>query len=192
VTFLKILNKKKDLYNLLDDETKNMLEYFMMTEGISDIREAIRLLLRKGYDYWLLEKKYSKDLIESGKIWDQSYFNLRASSGFVYYRLRLKDAIDEIKRLSITMSSLLADLESCYKEAKGLSINKKEVIDKIEKYRATIEDYLNRFIFSLREDVEDKSKNYIENEKEFINWIEENLKRYKELFLKKDIQRNLD
>ncbi len=166
----------------IDDETAKLIEYFMRTEKLDDINNTIIQLIKKGYSYWLLERKYGKNL-EEHKVWSKEYWNLKTSSGFVYYRLRLKDAIDEIKRLAITMSSLLADLEDCYKRS---GYTKKDYfVEKLRKYRITIEDYLNRFIFDLKKDIEQTSKNYVENEEEFIEWVEENLQRYKEEFLRK-------
>ncbi len=175
------LKKIKELK--LDNETANLVDYFMKSEKIEDINDAIVKLIKKGYSYWLLERKYGERLEENSKIWSKEYWNLKTSSGFVYYRLRLKDAVDEIKRLAITMSSLLADLEDCYQRS-GY-VGKEEFVERLRKYRITIEDYLNRFIFDLKKDIEQTSKNYVENEEEFVEWVEENLKRYKEEFLKK-------
>ncbi len=166
----------------LDNNALELVKYYMRAEKIDNIDLAISNLIKKGYEYWLLEKKYGSEAPKDPKVWSESYWNLRASSGFVYYRLRLKDAIEEIKRLSITMSSILADLRDCYERSdlKG----KKEFVKKLAEYKKTIEEYLNRFIFDLKKDVEDKAENYVDNEEEFIEWVENNIKRYKQMFLK--------
>jgi len=159
-----------------------LVKYYMTSEKINDLNVAVNELIKKGYSYWLLEKKYGKRGVEDPKVWSQSFWNIKASAGFVYYRLRLKDAVDEIKRLSITLSSLLADLKDCYERSDFK--DKEHFVEKLERYRVIIEDYLNRFVFDLKKDIEDASKNYVEDEEEFVEWIEENLKRYKDEFVK--------
>ena len=67
----------------------------------------------------------------------------------LYYRLRLKEVIDEMKPLVMTLSGVLSDLETCYgrclSEKSGLSGELK----KVEELREIVKDYLDRYLMAL-------------------------------------------
>ncbi|MMZ69675.1 hypothetical protein D1872_325570 [compost metagenome] len=48
----------------IDNDLERMLEYYTRSRKNLSVEEAVRELLRKGYNYWLLEKKYG-DRVDS-------------------------------------------------------------------------------------------------------------------------------
>ena len=75
---------------------------------------AVRDLLIKGYWYWLLEKKYGKERVGSREAWDKTYSCLKVESGYLYYRLRLSDVIEELRSLLFIFSGFLSASREAY------------------------------------------------------------------------------
>ncbi|MCE4617858.1 MAG: hypothetical protein F7C82_05775 [Desulfurococcales archaeon] len=155
----------------LDDDINNLLQYYMMSTKNEDLENTIKDLIRKGYNYWLLEKKYG-DKIDSLEVWDRNLQCMKIESGFLYYRMRVREVIEELKNAILILSGVLADLESCYKMCNARNID----IDKIRRYRGELSRYMNDYIKPLKEEV--NSNDDISVEKILEN-VEKILEMYK-------------
>lgn len=148
------------LYNDYMKSTKNM-----------DLESTIKDLIRKGYNYWLLEKKYG-DKIDSLEVWDRNLQCMKIESGFLYYRLRVREVIEELKNAILILSGVLADLESCYKTCNAKNID----VDKIRRYRSELSRYMIDYIKPLKEEIDSNVEISVE---QILENVEEILKIYK-------------
>ncbi len=152
----------------------------MYSEQVSDKPNAVRSLLVKGYWYWLLEKKYGKEGVDSREVWDKTYNCLKIESGYLYYRLRLSDIIEELRNLLFIFSGLLSDLSTCYNELKKRDPRTRIDEHKIEEYKDKLNKYMEEYVFSLRRELE--TRKYIEDEEKFLEELEGLIHRYRKRF----------
>ncbi len=153
----------------------------MDEENIYDPEKALRQLVLKGYNYWLLEKKYGENRIDEKKIWDIIYDKMLIESLYLYYKMRLREAIEELQKLSIMSISFLSDLESCYERLykETSEANKENIRDYLEKLKVNkrkIEKYLKEYLLELRNAVDEKKQ---VNDGEILSEIERLVKEYK-------------
>ncbi|MCE4600938.1 MAG: hypothetical protein F7C38_05170 [Desulfurococcales archaeon] len=156
----------------LDDELRGLVGYFMKSTGVNSIDEAVRALVRRGYDYWLLERKYGGD-VDSMRVWDAGFKCMELEAGFLYYRMRVREVIEELKNAVLILSGVLADLEACYRECGAGGVD----LDRISGYRAELSRYMDEYIKPLRDDVEEGK--YVD-EAEIVRHVEELVEKYKE------------
>lgn len=168
----------------LDNYVKEILENYMSSGEISDKSKAARDLIIKGYWYWLLEKKYGVEGAKSLEAWDRTYSCLKVESGYLYYRLRLSDVIEELRNLLFIFSGLLSDLSTCYRELRRRDPNVKVNEGKIREYKEKLDRYMSEYVLSLRRELE--TRKYVENEQSFLNELEDIIKRYRERFCRKE------
>jgi hypothetical protein len=167
-------HKKQRNNELIDDENlKAKIKYYMNMNKIT-YQNAVRELIEKGYNYWLLERKYGENA-RSLEIWDPNRRLLKVEAGFLYYRLRTRELIEELKNIIFILSGVLADLENCYKTCKNSNIN----INDINGFRQELKRYMNEYVLSAREELERGEYRYIDNWDEFLKEIEKLLKKYK-------------
>jgi len=166
----------------LEEGLRERIEYYMRETGIDGIDEAVGSLVEKGYKYWLMENSY-KDKIGERVNWDPVYWSMKLASAYAYYKLRLRDAVEEMKKLTMALGGVLGELRLCYEKpetVKGDTAYK----EKIELYRRQLEAYVEKFITSLRVDL-DGPDNYVEDEEEFLRELEELVKKYRAMVARK-------
>lgn len=132
----------------LDDDIYRIIQYYMRSTKNDNLENSIKDLVRKGYNYWLLEKKYG-ERVDSHEVWDRDLQCLRIESGFLYYRMRVREVIEELKNAILILSGVLADLESCYKTCNAENID----VDRIRGYRNELSRYMSEYIKPLKEEV---------------------------------------
>ncbi len=167
----------------LDDRRKEMLDYYMKTVGEANMEKAVIDLLEKGYRYWLLERNYGEESIGDRVNWDPVYWSMKLASGFAFYKIRLRDAVEELKKLTMSLSGVLGDLKLCYEHPEAVRGNK-DFTRKIEEYQREVNMYVEKFITALREDI-DSADRYVEDEEKFLDELEELIKQYRSLLKEK-------
>ena len=146
-----------------------------------DFNEAVRKLLEMGLKYVNLENKYGR--VDDREVWDNRYYFLKIESGYLYYRLRVKELLEEIKSLIMLSTSLAKDLETCYKENKENISNADERIKRLKITRRQLEKYIDTYIFFDEKKLEEKK--YAEDIK-VLESIKKTLKKYEETFVAKE------
>ena len=160
----------------VNENIKKIINYYMMKKNLS-FNDAVNELIEKGYNYWLLEEKY-KDKVNSKEVWSSSYRILRVEAGFLYYRLRTRELVEELKNIVFILSGVVADLESCYEALKRyekIEIN----INKLKKYRDELNKYLKSYVLSNYRELEEAESRYVDNWEEFIKELEKLIKKVK-------------
>lgn len=75
---------------------------------------------------------------------------MRVESAFLYYRMRVREVIEELKNAILILSGVLADLESCYKTCKPEAVD----LNRINEYRRELSRYMREYIRPLKEEAE--------------------------------------
>jgi hypothetical protein len=162
----------------LGEEAYRLLEYYMKVEGIDDPSEAASRLLVEGYNSW--RARQSRGSRESGGgPWDSLDWCMRVAAGYAYYRLRLSDAIEELRRLTLTLSGVLGDLRLCYEHPEKLRVQRVPAAEKIRRYEEELKRYIGEFIESLRRDI-DSGERYARDE-DVLEALEAIVKEYRGL-----------
>ncbi len=91
---------------------RGLVEYYSKSRGVGDSELAVAELVEKGYNYWILEQRYGGDKVE--RAWASSDLVAGLAAGYAFYRLRLRDAVEELRRLTLTLSGVLADPETVH------------------------------------------------------------------------------
>ncbi len=166
----------------LSDDVLELIRYYMDSEGIEDLSEAISSLIKKGYRYWNLERNFGR--VDDREFWDIRYRLMKVESMYLHYRLLLKDAMEHIKTLIMNLSGALSQLDACFMRLKQLDPNTNVDIYKFMRYREVLNEYVNKFIMSLREELDEGSKKV--KDEEILNEVEELVRRYRELLKRRD------
>jgi hypothetical protein len=98
---------------------KEILEYYMKTTETTDQEKAVMDLLEKGYRYWLLERNYGEENVRDRVNWDPVYWSMKLASGFAFYKIRLRDAVEELKKLTMSLSGVLGDFKTVLRAPGG-------------------------------------------------------------------------
>jgi len=170
------LKKKNDLLDELNEYEINKLRDYAEKKGLS-LKEALKEVIKKGIRYIDLEEAYGKEGVNDRELWDKRYHFLRVESAYLHYRLLLKDALDEFRKLLLTFSSVVSSLELCYK---NLPQNKAREFreEEIRKLKTLVNIYVNEFLKPGEQDL----KNTDISDDEVINEIKETVRRYEEVF----------
>ncbi len=163
----------------LSDELKGMLKYFMESEGINDPQEAITELIKMGYKYWNMRSQYGDNLSDR-ELWDIRFRLLKLESGYLHYKLMLREALERLRNLTMNLSSALSQLDTCLARLKDADPSLTIDLSESKRLRRFLKEYSEEFIFSARNEVESGEWEGVKDE-EVINDIEELLKRYKRL-----------
>ena len=164
----------------VDKELSGMLKYFMESEDISSPSEAITKLVKMGYRYWNMRSQYGDDLSDR-ELWDIRFRLLKLESGYLHYKLMLRDALEQLRTLTMNLSSALSQLNTCLARLKDVDPNANVDLEDAEKYKRVLEEYSREFIFSAREEIESGQCGGVSDE-EIIKDIENLLRIYKEKF----------
>ncbi len=164
----------------VDEELSGMLKYFMESEGVSSRSEAITRLVKMGYRYWNMRSQYGDNLSDR-ELWDIRFRLLKLESGYLHYKLMLRDALEQLRTLTMNLSSALSQLNTCLARLKDADPNANVDLEDAEKYKRVLEEYSKKFIFSAKEEIESGQCGGISDE-EIIKDIENLLRVYKERF----------
>ncbi len=156
-----------------------LLEYYMARSGIEDPGEAASRLVEEGYKRWIEES--SREGGEAGA-WASLDWASRVAAGYAYYRLRLRDAVEEMRRLTMTLSGVLADLKACLRDPGGFR-DRGEILKRLEAYEAELKRYVDEFITSLRRDY-DSGDRYTDDE-ELLEVLEGVVEEYRRILAEK-------
>jgi len=162
----------------LDDELKGIIKYYMDSKGVNSVEKAVRDLIKMGYDYWNMKSQYGDD-ISDRELWDIRYKLLKLESGYLHYKLLLREALERLRALTLNLSSLLSQLDTCWSKLGEPHLSESE------KFRRFLKEYSDEFVFAARKELESKEYEGIKDE-DVIRDIERLLKHYKEKFGIKD------
>jgi hypothetical protein len=155
---------------LSDDVYKLVVNY--ATSNNVNIEDAIVELLRKGYEYYELEKMYDKN-IHNREVWDRRFYFLKIESAYLYYRLRLRDIYEEMKSLAMTLSSVVSMLDLTLQR---YNINDKNMAEYLKEMHGLVTYYLDNYVF-----ISKKEQTPEINDIDVIHSIEETLEKYKKI-----------
>jgi len=164
----------------IDGELSGILKYFMESEGISSPSEAIAKLAKMGYRYWNMRSQYGDDLSDR-ELWDIRFRLLKLESGYLHYKLMLRDALEQLRTLTMNLSSALSQLNTCLARLKDVDSSVNVDLEDADKYKRVLEEYSRKFIFSAKEEMESGQCGGV-SDKEIIEDIENLLRMYKEKF----------
>ncbi len=178
-------NRNKQVCIELDEHLRELIDNYMVSEGLNSLEESVKNLVSKGYWYWILEKKYGRNRIDSVEVWGRAYDCLRIESGYLYYRLRLRDVIEEMRKLIMILSSVLSDLKTCYNVLKNSGYeNISSSEKKIKEYQDFLKNYMENYVLALRRELDEKK--YVEDEESLLNDIVDLVEKYRRKMLKKN------
>ncbi len=164
----------------VDDELSGMLKYFMESESLSSPSEAIAKLAKMGYRYWNMRSQYGDNLSDR-ELWDIRFRLLKLESGYLHYKLMLRDALEQLRTLTMNLSSVLSQLNACLARLKDVDPSVNVDLEDADRYKRVLEEYSRKFIFSAKEEIESGQCGGVSDE-EIIEDIENLLRMYKEKF----------
>jgi len=175
---LKIFGGKNKEKEELPEDIRALIKQYAERHHINYL-QALKELIQKGLRYSELERQYGKD-VDSRELWDKRFYYLKIESGYLYYRLRLKEVIDELKTLAIRFAGVLGSLETCYKQcmsSEALEVELKKLAD----LKEFIRYYLETYVITVNKELEEKK---YADDKEIIKFVEKTLEKYKRYFMK--------
>ncbi len=174
---MKLRSKRENEEELLVslEEIKDILDYYMKSKNLESRAEAIKELVKMGYKYWTLEKSYGEN-INDREVWDTTYRLLKVEGRYLYYRLRLREVMEEMRRLTLILSSIMSELEICYKLLRDLDPNFKVDEEKLRRNKENVERYVDEYVTSLKRDLNEKR---YEAEDDLLEEMERLLEKYK-------------
>jgi len=176
---IKIFSKKTKDKEEIPENIQELIKQYAERNNI-DYLQALKELVQKGLRYDELERQYGKD-VDSRELWDKRFYYLKIESGYLYYRLRLKEVIDELKTLAIRFAGVLGSLETCYKQCMNSDAVELE-LKKLAELKEFIRYYLDTYVITVNKELEEKK--YADDE-EIIKFVEEAVKKYKKYFMEK-------
>jgi len=171
-----LLSRRKSLIDELNGYEASKLKDYAEKNGLS-LDDALKEIIKKGIRYIDLEEAYGEEGIEDRELWDKRYHFLKIESAYLHYRLLLKEALDELRKLLLTFSSVVGGLELCYRslpQGRGGELREEE----IRKLKALIDMYVNKLLKPSEEEL----RNSDISDEDVIKDIEDLVKRYKEVF----------
>ncbi len=146
---------------LLGEELYESVAGYAAKRGLG-IEEALCELVRKGLRYAELESLYGRN-VAAREVWDRRFYFMKVEACYLRYKLRLREVVEDMRRVLMVMSSLVSELGSLGGDVEGL--------------RSLVKHYMDKYLFSNRdalqveEDVSDE---------EVLRSIKEAVARYEE------------
>ncbi len=174
---MKILgvNKKKRSVLDLPPEVSQLVEEYASSKGI-DFAKAVEELIKKGYRYAQLERMYGKS-VHDREIWDKRFYYLKVEAGYLYYRLRFRDLLEELRSMAMILMGTVRSLELCYQRYAPKTESISQELKELEKLKRIAKYYTEEYVLSGMKELEERR---YADDREVIESIEETLKRYKE------------
>ncbi len=172
-----LFRKGREVLKGLQSYELNKLREYASKNGLT-LEEALKEVVKKGIRYIDLEETYGKG-VEDKDLWDKRYHFLKIESAYLHYRMLLREALDEMRSLLMTLSSVVSSLEICYnslpdKGGQGWQYRAAEV----EKLKKLVNIYMNKFVKPHEEELQ---RTHAEDE-EVLQTIEDLMRKYKEAF----------
>jgi hypothetical protein len=158
----------------LPEDVYELVTGYAASNGVG-LGEAVADLLRKGYEYADLEKRYGKS-VHDREVWDRRYYFLKVESAYLYYRLRLRELYEEVRTLAMNMSSLVSALEHVVRRC---GLEDRTMDEYLSRMRSVAKHYIDSYVLSSRE-LQDTPE---VSDAEVVRSIEEVLERYKQVLL---------
>jgi len=163
--------------NMLPDYSKRLVKEYSSKNNITEY-DALIELTEKGFHYYELEKIYDKD-VHDREVWDKRFYYLELESRYLHYKLRLKEVIEELESLVLTLSRLVNSLETCYRKAIGDPKRLKSELNGLNKIKSLLQYYLDTYVIGVKKDLKEgfgKSDEYV------LKSVIETVERYKKVF----------
>jgi|GEM_PF-1347830 len=163
--------------DIFPDYSKRIIEEYSSRNNIGEY-DALIELIEKGFRYYEFEKLYGKD-IHDREVWDKRFYYLEIESRYLHYKLRLKEVIEELKSLVLTLSKVVNRLELCYKKF----LDNQEVINselnELSKVKSLLQYYLNSYVIKVEKDLRES---FGKNDEYVLKSILETVDKYKKMF----------
>jgi len=153
------------LRRLLGDELYERLLEYSSRRGVSQ-EDALRDLVAKGLRYYELEKAYGKR-VSDREVWDRRFYFMKVEAGYLRYKLRLREVVEDIRRVLMVLSSTVSELQTCSGVDERL----------VEELRGFVSEYMRRYIFAGREETGSEEV----SDAEVLESVKEVVKRYEAL-----------
>ncbi|NPA96677.1 MAG: hypothetical protein GXO32_03645 [Crenarchaeota archaeon] len=176
-------DKKKRGVSELTPEISQLVEEYASNRGI-DFAKALEELIRKGYRYAQLERMYGKSMHDR-EVWDKRFYYLKVEAGYLYYRLRFRDLLEELRSMAMILMGTVRSLELCYQRYAPKTESVLQELKELEKLKRIAKHYTEQYVLSGRKELEEKK--YADDE-EVLKSIEETVKRYKKVLGRGDEQ----
>jgi len=173
---MKLFGSKKREEDL-PPEVVQLVEEYAQEKGL-DFRKALEDLVKKGYRYAQMEKIYGKS-VHDREIWDKRFYYLKVEAGYLYYRMRFRDLLEEMRSLSMILLGTVKSLELCYQRYAPKSDIIEKELNELKKLEQTAKRYVEEFVLMGRRELEEK---VYADDREILKSIEETLKRYRQEF----------
>jgi hypothetical protein len=164
---------------ILDDYERRKIEELARGWKVS-FDQALKRVIEKGLRYVELENAYGGG-VKDRELWDKTYRLLKVESAYLHYRLLYREAVEEIRGLTMTLSSVISNLETCFNSLPSGGNNVAELrnkeIDRLKKY---VRLYMERYLRPSSSN-QPNEKGEV-NDADLLNEIEELVKRYREVF----------
>ncbi len=156
----------------LGRDTMKLIEYYMSREGVRDYSKAVERLVELGYESWVSGKTGSVESIDR---------ILAIEAGYAYYRLRLKEILDEMKSIAMLLSGLASELKVCLNELEktGLYRSIRDRRIRLEETEERVKRIIEKYVLEARRDLGEKSR---VSDKELVESIEKILREYRREF----------
>ena len=177
----------KALERVLSSDVLEIVRAYAREREI-DLHRALEELVRKGYRYAQLEKMYGKSLHDR-EVWDKRFYYLKIEAGYLYYRMRFRDALEELRSMAMILMGTVRSLELCYQRYAPKSEAVQRELEELEKLKKLAQHYTQNYVLAGRRELEEKK--YAEDE-DVIKSIEETLERYKEMLKRERESRSLE
>jgi len=180
-------SEDKVLEKVLSEDALEIVRAYAREREV-DLKKALEDLIRKGYRYSQLEKMYGKSLHDR-EVWDKRYYYLKIEAGYLYYRMRFRDALEELRSMAMILMGTVRSLELCYQRYAPKSEAVQKELEELEKLKKLAQYYTQNYVLAGRRELEEKK--YAEDE-DVIKSIEETLERYKEMLKRERESRSLE
>ncbi len=161
-----------------DDHLSEIITRIMMDYHV-DRDEALRKLLEMGARYYSLSKTYG-EAVDRRELWDRRFYYMNVEAGYLYYRYRLGEVINDFEHVLRLLSTLVGELENCYKKCEDMSIEK--AMEKVREFQENVIKYFNEYIEEARKDL--NQEKYV-SDKEVLKSIKAIIRKYEETLRKK-------
>jgi hypothetical protein len=149
----RVKKRNECLSEILDEKTVKIVKDISRETKMPE-KEVIKELVSDGLKYRELEKKYS--LIDKREVWDNRFYYLKIEAGYLYYRLRIKELIDELKSLAMMSTGIAKELEMCYSLLESKENSIKERRENLKKLQEHLEKYIEEYVLPDEKELEEK------------------------------------
>jgi len=163
--------------DIFPDYSKRLIEEYSSRNNIGKY-DALIELIQKGFQYYELEKLYGKD-VHDKEVWDKRFYYLEIESRYLHYKLRLKEVIEKLKSLVLTLSKVVNRLEFCYKKFLSDQDVINSELNELNNVKSLLQYYLNSYVIEVKKDIRES---FGKNDEYVLKSILETVDKYKKVF----------